>query len=161
MIHNEDVNYVNEKLSNMTVHVRTISGKTIRIKRDRRQIITRIKEENERGTKIPKALQHLSNQWKTLSERKTIQESNIMNEATLEMTLGLQGGMKGDEMITSIGSAEDRNLTRKHSDIRDIQLSDDTEHIKKEINNASNRTEEKWRAHAEISSEYDGKYGKG
>ena len=27
-----------------------------------------------------------------------IQENNIMNEATLEMTLGLQGGMKEDEM---------------------------------------------------------------
>ena len=33
-----------------------------------------------------------------------------MNEPTLEMTLGLQGGMKEDEMVTSARSAEDRNM---------------------------------------------------
>ena len=109
---------------------------------DWRQSITRIKDEIERKTKIPKALQHFSNQGKTQSERKAIQENNIMNEATLEMTLGLQGGMKEDEM-TSAGSAEDRNMRRKHSEIGEIQLSDDTVHNKREICNASRRSEEK------------------
>ena len=33
---------------------------------------------------------------KTLSERKTIQDNNIMNEATLQMALILQGAMKED-----------------------------------------------------------------
>ena len=121
----------------------TISGKTTSIRCDRRQSTTRIKDELERKTKVPKALQHLSNQGKTLSERKTIQESNILNEATLEMTLGLQGGMKEDEMMTSAGSVEDRNLRRKHSEIGETQFSDDTEHIKREINNAPIRLEEK------------------
>ena len=93
------MNDVHEKLSCMTVYVRTISGKTISIRCDMRQSITRIKDEIERKTKIPKALQHLSNQGKT--ERKTIQENNMMNEAILEMTLGLQGGMKEGEMMTS------------------------------------------------------------
>ena len=50
--------------------------------------------------------------------------------------------MKEDEMMTFAGSAEDRNVRRKHSEIGEIQSSDDTEHTKKEINNASRRSEE-------------------
>ena len=37
VIHNEGMNDVNEKLTYMTVYVRTISGKTISIRCDRRQ----------------------------------------------------------------------------------------------------------------------------
>ena len=48
----------------MTVYVRTNSGKTINIKCDKRQNVTRIKDEIERKPKIPKALQHLSKQGK-------------------------------------------------------------------------------------------------
>ena len=40
------------------------------------------------------------------------------------------GGMKEDEVMTSAGLAEDRNLRRKHSDKCETQLSDDTEHRK-------------------------------
>ena len=100
VIYNEGMNDVNEKLSYMTVYVQTISGKTISFRCDRRQSIARIKDEIERKTKIPKALQHL------LSERKTVQENTIMNEATLEMTLGLQGGKKEDDMMTSAHARE-------------------------------------------------------
>ena len=78
-----------------------------------------------------------------LSERKIIQENNIMNEATLEMTLGLQGGMKEDETMTSAGSAEHRKLRIKCSEIGEIQLGDDMEHMKRKMNNASRRSEEK------------------
>ena len=74
-----------------------------------------------------------------MSEKKTNEESNIKNETTLEMTLRVQGEMKQDEMTTSAGSAEDRNLRKKRSEIGEIQLSDDTKHIKREINNASRR----------------------
>ena len=93
-IYDEGMNGVNEKLHYVTVYVRTISGETISTRCNRRQSITRIKDEIERKTKIPEALQHLSNQGKILSERKTIQENNMMNKATLEMTLRLQGGMR-------------------------------------------------------------------
>ena len=81
----EPVNYFYK-----TVYVRMKSGKTISIKCDKRQFVTRVKDEIERKTKIPAALQHFSNQGKKLSEKKTIQENNIMNEANLEMTVGLQ-----------------------------------------------------------------------
>ena len=49
----------------------------------------RIKDENERKTKVLKALQHLSNQGKILRERKSTQENHIMNETIVEMTLRL------------------------------------------------------------------------
>ena len=65
-----------------------------------------------------------------------------MNEATLEMALRLQGGTKKDETMISARSAEDRNMRRKHSEVGEAQLSDDTEHIKREINNASRRSDE-------------------
>ena len=147
VIYNESMNDVNEKHSYMTVYVTTISGKTISISCDRRQSISRIKHEIERKTKTPKILQHLSNEGKTSSERKTIQEHNIMNEATLEMTLGLQGGTEEDETMTSAGSAEERNMRRKHSEIGEIQLSDDTEHIKREVFNASRRSKKNRKAY--------------
>ena len=51
--------------------------------------------------------------------------------------------MQEDETVTSAGSAEDRNMRRKRSEIGEPQLSDDTEHIKREVNNASRRSEEK------------------
>ena len=81
-----------------------------------------------------------------MSEKKTIEESNTNAETSLEMTLRLQGGTKEDETMTSVRSGEDRQVLRKHSEISeigDVQLGDDTEHIKREINNASRRSEEK------------------
>ena len=44
-----------------------------------------------------------------------------MNEATLEVTLRQQGGMKEDETMNSAGSSEERNTRRKHSEIGDAQ----------------------------------------
>ena len=66
------MNKENEKLFYTTVYVRRISGKTSSIMCGKRQGITRIKDEIERRTKIPKTLQHFVNQGKTLSEWKTI-----------------------------------------------------------------------------------------
>ena len=45
---------VNEKLSNMTVHVRTISGKTISIKCDKRQSIPEPRMKLRRGQRSRK-----------------------------------------------------------------------------------------------------------
>ena len=46
-------------------------------------------------------------------------------------------------MMTSAESAEGRHLRRKHSELGEIQLSDDTEHMKRDVNNASRRPEGK------------------
>ena len=78
------------------MYVKTISGKTISIKCDKKQGIVRIKDEVERNTKIPKDFQHFVNQGKVLSEKKTIAENNIKAGATLDMTFTLQGGTKDD-----------------------------------------------------------------
>ena len=91
-ISNEGMNEVKESFSYMTVYGRTISRKTISIKCDKRHCITTIGDEIERIRKIPKARQHFVNQGKTLSERKTIEESDTKNETILEMTLRLQEG---------------------------------------------------------------------
>ena len=80
---------------------------------------------------VPKALEHFSNQGKILNERKSIQENNIMKEATLEMTLKLQGGMKEDATTNADRSIEERNMRRKHCEIGDTQISDDPEYIKR------------------------------
>ena len=110
----QGMNKEDEKFFYMTVYVRTISGKTISIKCDKRQGITRIKDEIERKTKIPKAVQHLVSQGKSLSGKKTIEESNT------SMTLRLQGGTKEDEMMTSARTSEDRNMRRKRSERSEI-----------------------------------------
>ena len=52
VIFDEGMNGVNVKLCYMTEYVRTLSGKTISIRCDRRQRITRIKDEIERNTRI-------------------------------------------------------------------------------------------------------------
>ena len=41
------------------------------------------------------------------------------------------------------GPTEERNTRRKHSEIGETQLSDDTEYIKREMRNAARRSEEK------------------
>ena len=55
-----------------------------------------------------------------------------MQEATLEMTLKLQGGMKEDDTMNSTGSIEERNMRRKHNEIGDTPISHDPEYIRRE-----------------------------
>ena len=69
-------------------------------------------------------------------------------------------------MEWSAGSAEDRNLRRKHSEIGEIQFSDDTDHIKREVyikkyTMPQEDQKKNGKFIAEISSEYDGTCGKG
>ena len=40
-----------------------------------------------------------------------------MNEATLEVTLRLQGGMKEDETMAPAGPTEESNTRRKHNSV--------------------------------------------
>ena len=69
MIYNEGMNVVNEKLSHITVYVRTISGQTISIRCDRRQNIARITKSRERK-RSQKPLSTSRIKGKTLSEGK-------------------------------------------------------------------------------------------
>ena len=108
----------------------------------KRRSIARIKDEIVRKTEFPKAVQHVSNQGEILNERNGTQENNTMKEATLEITLKLQGGVTNDDTMNSARSIEERNMRRKHSEIGDTPISDDPEYIRREIGLASRRSEE-------------------
>ena len=137
----------------MTVHVRKNSGKTTSIKGGRRQDIARIMDVVERKTMILKNLHHLANQGKALSDKKTVEESNIEAETTIEMSMRPKGGMKKDEPMAPAEKEEDGKKRKsnelggdtmtRNSGIVETRLSDDTEYIKKEINNASESSDEK------------------
>ena len=80
----------------MTVYVKTISGgKTISIKCDkksRKQI--QFLQKIEMRTAIPRGITYLTHQGKVLNDKKTIEESNIGAETTIEMSPRLLGGLE-------------------------------------------------------------------
>ena len=78
----------------MTVYVKTISGKTVSVKCDRRQKAKRIMEMVERKTSIPKDQLYLLNQGTVLNDKKAIEESIIEAGATIEMFFRILGGME-------------------------------------------------------------------
>ena len=65
-----------------------------------------------------------------------------MNEATLEMTLGLKDGMKEDETMSSEAAAV-RNLRRRHSEIGEKENSDDPEYFNKRETNITSKKRSK------------------
>ena len=128
----------------MTVYVKTVNGKTIGIKTSYKQSNFRIKDEVERQTKIPTDHQHIVSQGKVLSEKKTIEKSNIKEEATLVMTMRLQGGAKDEELMTSAGRMDERQVKRRTSEpysetsgVEEVKLSEVTDHIEREIYSAT------------------------
>ena len=80
----------------MTVCVKTISGKTIRIKDDKKQREDTISEKIEIRTAIPRGVTYLIHQGQMLNDNKTIEESNIEAETTIEMCVRLLEGMEND-----------------------------------------------------------------
>ena len=120
----------------MTVYVRTNSGKTISIKCDSRQNATRIMEMVERKTLIPRDQLYLVNQGKVLKDKKTTEESNIEAGATTEMFLRIMGGMNTEEVMVKPETEED-NKRKLHelSESKSSRLSDDAEHLRREIIN--------------------------
>ena len=85
----------------MTVYVKTISGKAIRIKCDKNQKADTVSEKIEMRTAIPRGITFLTHQGKVLNDKKTIEESNIEAQTTIEMSLRLLGGMEKSEMADS------------------------------------------------------------
>ena len=76
----------------MTVYVKTINGKTISMKCDRKQKAATISDEVERRSSIPRGMTYLVHQGKVMNEKKTKRENNIGAETTIEMSLRLLGG---------------------------------------------------------------------
>ena len=130
----------------MTVYVKTISGKTITVNCDRRQNAKRIMEILERKTSIPRDQLYLVNQGKVLIEKKTIEESNIEAGATIEMSLRIKGGMEKEELMET--SETEEEIIRKWklielSESKPSRLSEDVLYLRKEISNANKRSDEK------------------
>ena len=65
------------------------------------------------GTAIPRGITYLTHQGKVLNDKKTIEESDIEAETTIEMSLRLLGGMEKSEMIDSFESEEEREKIEK------------------------------------------------
>ena len=82
-----------------------------------------------------------ANQGKALSEKKTIEDCNKKERATIDVTLRLQSGTKDEEMKkTSAGSIEERQVGRitsephsKKSGIEDMKLGGVTVLLKKKL----------------------------
>ena len=115
--------------NSMTVYVKTISGKTISIKCDKKQKV-------DMKTSIPQGITHLVHQGKVLNDKKTMEENNIGAEATIEMSLRLQES----EMIDSLESEDEREKKRKLKG-KSTRRIDDAMFLRREIIDAiKNRT---------------------
>ena len=94
----------------------------------RRRIRRKIKDDVERKTTIPRKHQcHV----KAMKDEVKIEDYNMKEGRTIEMTLRLQGGMKNDESMASAGIAEERQVKRRTpepcsaiSGIDDVRLSE-------------------------------------
>ena len=82
----------------MTVYVKTINGKTISIKCDKKQKAATISDDVERRSLIPRGMTYFVHHGKVMNEEKTIKENNIGTETTIEMSLRLLGGMEKSEL---------------------------------------------------------------
>ena len=92
----------------MTVYVKTISGKTDRVICDKKQKADTVSRKIEMRTAIPRRITCLTHQGKMLNDKKTIEESNIEAETTIEMSQRLLGGMEKNDMKDSFELEEER-----------------------------------------------------
>ena len=92
----------------MTVYVKTINGKTISIKCDKKQEAATFSDEVERRSSIPRGVTYLARHGKVMNEKKAIEENNNGTETTTEMSLRLLGGMEKNELMDTLESEEDR-----------------------------------------------------
>ena len=92
----------------VTVYVKTIYGKTISIRCGRNMTAAVISDEVERRSSIPRDMTYLVHKGKMMSEKKTIKESNIEAEATIEMSLRLLGGTETNEQMDTHETEEER-----------------------------------------------------
>ena len=97
----------------MTVYVKTISGKTIIVRCDKKQRAETIAETVERRAAIPREMMYLVNQGKVLNEKETIEENNIGIDTTVVMSLRLLGGMEKNEPMDTQETEEDREKKKE------------------------------------------------
>ena len=59
-------------------------------------------------TATPRGITYLTHRGKVLNDKKTIEESNIEAETTIEMSLRLLGGMENIDMTDSFEAEEEK-----------------------------------------------------
>ena len=139
-----------KKTAETTVHVKKVSGRTLTINCNTGQEIEKIEGQVEKRTKTPKAHQCLEGQGKTLKDKNTSVDCIMKEGTTIDMTLRLQGRMRNEEPAASSQQMEERQVKRRTSEpcsgiseISDVKVSDITEHLKREIDSASRRTDDR------------------
>ena len=122
----------------MTVHVKTINGKTLSIKCVRKQKAATISDEVERRSSIPRGMTYLVlvHQGKVMNEKKTKEENSIGAEPTIEMSLRLLGGMDESDMKATSETEEEREKKRK---LEETRKSKSTRTSEESINNRRNQ----------------------
>ena len=129
----------------MTIYVKSINGKTISIKYEGKITAAVISDEVERRSSIPLDMTYLVHKGKVMSEKKTIKENNIEEDATIEMSLRLLGGMEKNEHMDTHETEEEREKKRKLEEGKEGKMTkpnDDTVYLRRDILEALKRSDE-------------------
>ena len=130
----------------MTVYMKTINGKTISIKCNKKQKAATFSDEVERRSSTPRGMTYLVHQAKVMNEKRTIEENNIGAETAIEMSRRLLGGMVESDMKDTSETEEEREKKRKveeTSKSKSMRTSEEPVFLQREIIDAIRKSEEK------------------
>ena len=96
----------------MTVHEKTISGKTISVNCDKKQKADKVSKKVKMKTSIPQGITYHVYQGKVLNDKKK-GKNNIGSEAMIERSLRLSGGTEESELMESLESLESEDEREK------------------------------------------------
>ena len=103
------------KNKRMTVHVKTIKGKTISVKCTAGSMAVHMMQQIDKKTETPKEQQHLVGRGRVLKDERKLKEYDIKDGETIELTMLLVGGTKRDETMPS-KAMEEREAKRRTSE---------------------------------------------
>ena len=138
------------------IYVKMINGKTISTRHHRNMIAAVILDEVERRSLIPRDMIRLVHKGEMISEKKSMKENNIEAKETIEMSLGLLGGMEVNEQMDTHETEEDREKKRNLDEGKEgkmTKLNDDMAHLKRDMMEALRRSDEKMDSYSRNTDE--------
>ena len=96
-----------------TIYVKTWCGKTIIATISPQHMVSDVKKQIEEKTRIPKNQQHLVSRGKLLKDTRKVEDNDLIEEETIELTSALLGGTKREE---SRPVSKEREAKRKASE---------------------------------------------